>query len=228
MDSALLCRIPSAWIGRRRVPLRRTTRSREGAQFRRWPTRITLPQEEFAAFGFIVFANSGRLSSKSSERTEETTVAHVGPTDVSRSAPTVGPQRIESSVIADAVIGISLNRLFGVITQSRPCAAPARLRGDDESKCDEPVVSTQRKRLFKSSPRRLWLIGKDGRGRTAGGQIHRPGVSHGVRLGHAVRGPAAVSRDRIPAANSYGLARSPTSGNPDDPDVVCDSAVVEA
>ena len=162
MDSALLCRIPSAWIGRRRVPLRRTTRSREGAQFRRWPTRITLPQEEFAAFGFIVFANSGRLSSKSSERTEETTVAHVGPTDVSRSAPTVGPQRIETPVVADSVVRVCLYGLFGVIPQSGPCTAPTGLGSNDESKCDGPILATERLCVFERLSRRRRLIGEDG------------------------------------------------------------------
>jgi hypothetical protein len=140
-----------------------------------------------------MLTDGGCLSSQASECGEETTVAHVDPSNVSRSPPTVGPQRIESPVIADAVIGIGLDRLFGVITQSRPCAAPTRLRGDDESKCDEPVVSTQRQRLFKSSPSRRWLIGKDGRGRTAGGQIHRPGVIHPFRLGQTVEGESSGS-----------------------------------
>ncbi len=201
MDPTSLCRIPSAWIGRRRVPLRRTTRSREGAQFRRWPTRITLPQEEFAAFGFIMLANSGRLSSQSSECTEETTVAHVGPTDVSRSAPTVGSQRIETPVVADSVVRVGLYRLFCVIPQSGPCTAPAGLGGNDESKCDGPILATERLRVFKRSSRRLRLFGEDGRRRTTGSQVHGPGVSHEFRLGHAVRGPAAVSRDRMPAVN---------------------------
>ena len=144
-----------------------------------------------------MLTDGGCLSSQASECGEETTVAHVDPSNVSRSPPTVGPQRIESSVIADAVIGIGLDRLFGVVTQSRPCAAPTRLRDDDESKCDEPVVSTQRQRLFKSSPSRRWLIGEDGRGRTAGGQIHRPGVIHLFRLGQTVEGERRELGERL-------------------------------
>jgi hypothetical protein len=101
-------------------------------------------------------------------------------------------------VVADSVVRVRLDRLFGVISQSGPCTAPTWVGGSDESKFNDPILATQRLGVFERSSRRIRLIGEDGRGRTTGGQIHRPGVSHDFRLGHAVIRSSALERGQSP------------------------------
>jgi hypothetical protein len=65
-----------------------------------------LQKEKTAAFGLVGFTDDSGHAGQTGQARQESAVPLVAPPDVTRTSPTIGTQRVEPSVIADAVAGV--------------------------------------------------------------------------------------------------------------------------
>lgn len=87
----------------------RSETSRSGVRWTidedRWiEPRIELGEEQLAPLGLICLIDLVGASSETGETAQEAPIGRIGPADVSRSAPTIGTQRVESTVISHPVL----------------------------------------------------------------------------------------------------------------------------
>src|SRR3954452_3098539 len=73
------------------------------------PVGVELFEEQGAAVGLVGFADAGRHHAQPIERAQEPAIRLVPPPHVPRPAPTGAAQRVEATVVPDAVIGVGLD-----------------------------------------------------------------------------------------------------------------------
>src|SRR4051794_21306879 len=97
---------------------------------RRHATRVALGEEDAAALGLVVLADTPGGLAEAAQRPEEAAVLLVGPADVAAAPPAVGPQPVEPPVVADAVAGIGLHVVPPEVAEAGPGVEVAGPAGD--------------------------------------------------------------------------------------------------
>lgn len=118
----------------------RSETSRSGVRWTidedRWiEPRIELGEEQLAPLGLICLIDLVGASSETGETAQEAPIGRIGPADVSRSAPTIGTQRVESTVISHPVRGIAAHGVGRHVTGRRPREERTWMTGDDHTHC---------------------------------------------------------------------------------------------
>lgn len=79
-----------------------------------------MEQELRTPLGFVGLADRRRHVAETAERAQEPEVGPLRPSHVSRAPPTVGAQRVETTVVPDPIGGVPLDRVATEITQFGP------------------------------------------------------------------------------------------------------------
>src|SRR3954470_21443063 len=92
--------------------------------------RIALGEEDAAALGLVVLADTPGGLAEAAQRPEEAAVLLVGPADVAAAPPAVGPQPVEPTVVADAIAGVGLHVVPPEVAEAGPGVEVAGPAGD--------------------------------------------------------------------------------------------------
>src|SRR5688500_13784035 len=84
------------------------------------PVGVELLQERGAALGLVGLADRLGLPPQPVERPQEPPVLLVLPPDVAPAPPAAGPEPVEAPVVADAVVGVALDRVAAEVAQPGP------------------------------------------------------------------------------------------------------------
>ena len=95
------------------------------------PCGIELEQEDVAAFGLVGFTDPGGDVAEPAQRTQETPIRRLGPPDIAAPPPSIGPQRVETPVIADSVGRVALHVVAPEVTEFGPTVERPRSRRHD-------------------------------------------------------------------------------------------------
>lgn len=143
---------------------------------RRRTARIQLSEEYSAALGLVDFSDLLGLACETQKTSQEADVRRGRPTHVSGTSPAVLPERIESTVVPDAKVGVSLQRSAAVPTDHRPSDERPGMRCDKFRQFSMRIV-----RGCRALDLRGELTVLDGKNRRR--QATRRHV-HCVRIGH--------------------------------------------
>ena len=95
------------------------------------PCGIELEQEDVAPFGLVGLADPGGDVAEPAQRTQEALIRRLGPSDVTAPPPSIGPQRVEAPVVADAIGGVALHVVAPQIAEFGPTVERPRSRRHD-------------------------------------------------------------------------------------------------
>ncbi len=104
------------------------------------PNRIALIEKLGATDSFVVLADGRRRLTQTVEATQEAAVRLMTPTHGTASPPACGPQRIQTTVVADPKVRVRLDLIVGQSTQLGPHFAELGKVSDDGGDCTATLV----------------------------------------------------------------------------------------
>ena len=90
-----------------------------------------MSQEERATLLFICLADPASGGAEAVQSAEEASVFGMRPADIAATAPTVGSEPIESTVIANPKGGVGLHVITGELTKAGPSIEKPGVGGDN-------------------------------------------------------------------------------------------------
>ncbi len=151
--------------------------------------RVELGEEQGDALGFVVLADRRGHLAQTAQAAEEPAVRRVRPAHVPRAAPTVGPQGVEPTVVADAVGGVPLDRVAPAVAERPPGGERARVTGGDGG---DGVVRRSRQGRRAAASSAATTAGSSGGSTVRGGPEEN--ICTGWSVTRRVYGPLATLR----------------------------------